>query len=271
MRHELRAVVKSKHIFDAVLYTFCCWWGSNVGVRSPLKRETRPMPWRLTLGHVLVLPRGQREPRFVGSGKALTKLQSRDGPVQPHCNNTTVYLLAALRASSRCRRRVAGERRVPLCNGRLLVMITEPCSYRCAMTWKRWLASSRENGRYPSSQITSSFGAWIDLRVYSLSRPWRYAEASCSMSSAAETNRVLIPDCVALQPIEIAKWVLPTPVGPSSTTFSARFDKRKRCELVEDGFRSACRKGEVVLFKRFDRWKAGGLRQLNAAALLALA
>ena len=32
-------------------------------------------------------------------------------------------------------------------NGKLLVMMTDPRSYRCAIAWKKWLASSRENGR----------------------------------------------------------------------------------------------------------------------------
>src|SRR5665213_3286926 len=47
------------------------------------------------------------------------------------------------------------------------------------------------------------------------------------MSSAAETNLVLIPDCVALYPSAIARCVFPTPDGPNSTTFSERSTNAK--------------------------------------------
>jgi hypothetical protein len=50
-------------------------------------------------------------------------------------------------------------------------MTTDPCSYRRAITWKKWLACSRENGKWPSSSMMSNFGAWMPRRIYSLRRP----------------------------------------------------------------------------------------------------
>jgi len=111
-------------------------------------------------------------------------------------------------------------------NGRLLVSSIEPRSERLATTLKHRLASSGPNGRWPISSIANGFGPSTARLKYSFSRLCALAAASCIMRFGRGDEGGLVSRHHARWHSANATWVLPTPLGPGSTTFSAELLQR---------------------------------------------